>query len=75
MTVFDRCSCEGCKEHPVRIIKSLNAGYCLNHWKDISGNLKSFPVLKIYACEDCKWTFSNHVALERHRSYAHGEII
>jgi len=74
MNIFDKCSIEDCTNKPERIIKALDSGYCMEHWKDISGNLKHFPVLKLYKCPYCRWVFSRHFVLQNHIDEKHKEM-
>ena len=74
MSIFDSCSCEGCTNRPLRIIKTLNAGYCLEHWKELAGNLNHYPVLSLYPCQYCRWVFSRSSVLEKHVNDKHKEM-
>jgi hypothetical protein len=66
-----KCTIENCPNTALRIIKSMNMGYCLEHWKDLAGNLNHFHVQKLYPCPNCRWTFSRNSTLLKHKMEYH----
>ena len=66
-----KCSITDCQNVAQRIVKPLDAGYCLRHWKEVSGNLSHLHVLKLCPCPYCKWLFAGQGLLNKHINDAH----
>jgi hypothetical protein len=75
--MIERCSVRDCDNAAQRIVKVLDAGYCIKHWKEVSGNLDHFPVTRLYPCQFCRWMFASNDLLKQHVETVHvkgGEI-